>query len=257
MSYSFLQCAYTDIEDAVINHNSTLSSPIDSFAESHILQSAHYRIICDEEMIGYCCIHNGTVLTQFFLIDAYRNVSQELFARAKKMECVQEALVATCDELFLSLAVDCSAEIKKQAYFFQYAGEIAIQSSRTVTYRQATIDDLKLIEEQSEDFFDDSLERQLRECEIYIGFEQQNPVAFGVFERGKILKNHVSIGMFTKPEFRRMNIAKMTLKFLISAALKSELRPIAGCWYYNHLSRKTLEAVGMISNTRYLRISLQ
>jgi hypothetical protein len=30
-------------------------------------------------------------------------------------------------------------------------------------------------------------------------------------------------------------------------------RPIAGCWYYNHLSKKTLEKAGLFSQTRLLK----
>jgi hypothetical protein len=35
------------------------------------------------------------------------------------------------------------------------------------------------------------------------------------------------------------------------------LRPIAGCWYYNDLSRKTLEAAGMTTPTRLLRFEFE
>ena len=69
------------------------------------------------------------------------------------------------------------------------------------------------------------------------------------------MQRHVSIGMYTVPKYRQMNIAKMTLRRLILEALKAQVQPIAGCWYYNHASKKTLEGVGMISNTRHLRIS--
>jgi len=34
------------------------------------------------------------------------------------------------------------------------------------------------------------------------------------------------------------------------------LKPIAGCWYYNPLSKKTLEAVGMITIARGMSAKL-
>ncbi|MFC1735079.1 GNAT family N-acetyltransferase [Candidatus Hydrogenedentota bacterium] len=255
MNYTFQPCEYQDVEATVIAHNTGLISPIDSFAEEHILQAMHYTIACRDSIIGYCSIYKGNVLTQFYLKDTYRHLSQDIFAHAKKLESVNEALVATCDELFLSLSVDCCSAIKKQAYFFQYVRDIDVHVTISPRYRRASLDDMTLIQHHSEDFFDDALEKQIIAREIYIGLDQQTPIAFGVFERGKILRNHVSIGMYTAPKYRRMHIGKMTLKYLINEALNAELQPIAGCSYYNHVSQKTLEGVGMISNTRYLRIA--
>ncbi len=254
MNYTFKPCEYQDVEDTIIAHNTGLISPIDSFAEEHILRAMHYTIVSDDIVIGYCCIHKGKVLTQFYLKDAYRHLGQDIFAHAKQLEYVNEALVATCDEFFLSLSVDCCSAIKKQAYFFQYVRDIDVQTTIFPMYRRATLDDMMLIQQRSEDFFDELLETQIKARGIYIGFDQQTPIAFGVFERGKILQHHVSIGMYTTPKYRRMTIGKMTLKYLINEALNAELQPIAGCWYYNHASKKTLEGVGMISNTRYLRV---
>ncbi len=35
---------------------------------------------------------------------------------------------------------------------------------------------------------------------------------------------------------------------------QKELHPIAGCWYYNHNSKKTLERAGMVTQTRLLKV---
>ena len=34
---------------------------------------------------------------------------------------------------------------------------------------------------------------------------------------------------------------------------RRSLRPVAGCWYYNHRSRRTLQRAGMYSSTRLLK----
>ena len=206
MKYYLQNCLYKEIEDDVVNHYNQLISPIDSFAESHILESKHYRILIDEICVGCFSIHKGKVLTHFHLKDKYKNVSQEVFEKAKRFESVSEALVATCDEAFLSLSLDSYTNMKKQAYFFQYKNDVEIETSISMDYRIANIEDLNMIKENSDDFFGDSLEKQLNNKEIYIGFEEHNPIAFGVFERSRILKNHVSIGMYTKPEYRKMNL---------------------------------------------------
>ncbi len=96
---------------------------------------------------------------------------------------------------------------------------------------------------------------QIKAHEIFIGFENENIVAFGILEKSKIIKEHGCIGMFTNPKYRNMNIGKLTLAFLIDEALKSKLKPVAGCWYLNHFSKRSLEGAGMITDTRYLKIT--
>lgn len=253
MKISLKSCSYSEIEKLVISNNRELSSPIDSFAEMHILKSNHYTILLDDEVIGYCSVYNGKTVTQFYITKEYRAYSQEVFSIVRKVEFVSEALIPTCDEFFLSLGFDNYSNIKKQAYFFQFSHKRDYISALNVQYRLADISDLELIRENSEDFFDETLEKQIKDKEIYIGFDNSKPVAFGIYEKGGILQHCVSIGMYTVPEYRTKGVGKQTLNFLIEEALNKDLNPIAGCWYYNHLSKKTLESVGMISNTRYLR----
>jgi GNAT superfamily N-acetyltransferase len=254
MNINFKSCSYIDIEKSIISNMQQLSSPIDSFAEMHILKSNHYHILGEKDVIGYCCIFGGKTITQFYIEQKYRRHSQDAFASARKMEFVSEALVPTCDEFYLSLGLDNYSNINKQAYFFQFTNKMSFDSTPTIRYKLAEKNDLMLIKDHSDDFFDDTLEKQLTDGEIFIGFEDKRIIAFGVYEKGKILKNNVSIGMYTVPEYRNKGVGKQTLSFLIEEGLKENLKPIAGCWYYNHLSKKNLESVGMISNTRYLRI---
>lgn len=254
MNIDLEKCSYRDIEKVLISNIENLPSPIESFAEMHILKSNHYLILLEKNIVGYFSIHDQKTITQFFMKKEYRNHSQDVFCAMRKMEFVSEALIPTCDDFFFSHGMDNFSSISKQAYFFQYVNKLIFNFSINVRYKLAEITDLELIKENSEDFFDDTLEKQIVDEEIFIGFDNKKVVAFGIFEKGRILKNHVSIGMYTVPEYRQKGVGKQTLSFLIEEGLKNGLEPIAGCWYYNHLSKKTLESVGMISNTRYLRI---
>jgi hypothetical protein len=44
---------------------------------------------------------------------------------------------------------------------------------------------------------------------------------------------------------------------LMAACRDDGIMPLAGCWYYNHASKKTLEAAGMVTATRLLRFEFQ
>ncbi len=64
-----------------------------------------------------------------------------------------------------------------------------------------------------------------------------------------------SIGMFTLESLRSKGIGTSILLGLNDECARLGIHPIAGCWYYNQLSKKTLEKAGMFSPTRLLKIS--
>ena len=255
MEYTFRACEYEEMEARIVAHNEGLPSPIDSFAEDHILEAVPYAIADSHGTIGYCCIHQGKTLTQFHLEPAYRHLGQSIFAQARRLESVQEALVPTCDEFFLSHALDVCSSVAVQAYSFQHVRDVTTEGNGAISYRWATPEDLNVIGKRCDGFFDEGLARQLADGQIAIGFAGETPVAFGVFERARILRDCVSIGMYTVPDRRRQGIAVSTLLHLIREARATGLRPIAGCWVKNDASKRSLERAGMASGTRYLRVS--
>jgi len=95
-----------------------LSSPFDSFLERHIVSSEFYVILDNLIEIGYFAIHKGKLLTQFFIQPSYLRFSQDLFTQVIENHDIKSLFVPTCDELFLSLALDGDFQITKQAYFF-------------------------------------------------------------------------------------------------------------------------------------------
>ena len=64
-----------------------------------------------------------------------------------------------------------------------------------------------------------------------------------------------SCGMFVAELARRQGIGAAIIAYLIERCTKMKLRPVAGCWYYNHNSKKTLEKAGMFTQTGLLKIS--
>ncbi len=93
--------------------------------------------------------------------------------------------------------------------------------------------------------------------QLHAGHIGDELVALGVIERSAMFPGQASIGMFTRESRRQQAIGKSTIVHLRRACHAEGLRPIAGCWYYNNLSRKTLEAAGMTTPTRLLRFEFE
>ena len=58
--------------------------------------------------------------------------------------------------------------------------------------------------------------------------------------------------MFTIEPFRNTGVGTTTIALLMAECSRRGLRPVAGCWYYNHGSKRTLERAA-VTQTRLLR----
>ncbi len=170
------------------------------------------------------------------------------------MEQVRSAFVPTCDEFFLAHALDDYRQLAKQAYFFATPPVVseAVAPDR-YCMRPAVMDDVAVVRQESGDFFE-HLERHIGAGELFVTVQSDEPVGFGILIKSTLYEDVASIGMYTSERFRRTGVGTATIAMLIEECRRRSLRSVAGCWYYNHRSRRTLQRAGMYSPTRLLKI---
>lgn len=253
MNIRIIKCDFEKIKESLLRNINDMKSPFDSFLEDHILKSNHYEILLDSNPIGYFSIFNKHLITQFYLDKPYTYLAQEIFDKVRRYEQVEKAFVYTSDEFFLSHAIDYSKKIDCQAYFFQDSEQAILGEKILIDFRcrVATEKDIELILEKSGDFFDDVV-KHIKRQEIFIGYLKNKVVSFGIIEKSELYNNIGSIGMFTVSQHRQTGIGRNTLLRMKAVCYENGLTPIAGCWYYNHNSKKTLQSAGMFSQTRLL-----
>ena len=120
-------------------------------------------------------------------------------------------------------------------------------------FRTASIRDVEKIREVAGTFFDDnscgfnSLEERIKAKTIFLLKEKKNILGCGIVEPSVYGSGCVLIGMFTNRVHRKKGVAKTIILHLKEWAYHHKMKPVAGCWYYNTLSRKSLESAGMIT----------
>jgi predicted acetyltransferase len=254
MDVQFIPVAFSDIRHAVRDHLTALSSRIDSFLEDHIVGSHHYRIIIAGEEAGFASIRQESLITQFALIEWQKRHGQLVFQQLRKLEQVQAAFVPTCDEFFLAHALDDYRHLAKQAYFFSVGRPAQKrQVIHSLSLRQADQEDLLFIKQQSGDFFE-PVEQYIRAQELFLVHMDNACVGFGLIDKSAVYDDVGSIGMYTIERYRRSGVGTATIQLLIEECDRRGLGVVAGCWYYNHNSKKTLERAGMMTQTRLLKI---
>jgi RimJ/RimL family protein N-acetyltransferase len=89
---------------------------------------------------------------------------------------------------------------------------------------------------------------------VFVTLRDKEPVGFGILVESRLYEDVASIGMYTIERFRQTGVGTATIAMLIAECRRRSLRPVAGCWYYNHRSQRTLQRAGMYSSTRLLKI---
>jgi N-acetylglutamate synthase-like GNAT family acetyltransferase len=251
------ECQIDEIQPLIKEYLQGLTSPFDSFLEEHILASTFYTIQFEMKEVGYYAIHNGQLLTQFYIRRSYQMHLQKMFCQMLECHAVKSLFVSTCDELLLSLAIDKDFTINKQAYFFQDSQtEISVSDVLGAeVFRPANQDDLQQIKQICGDFLD-QYERRIANEEIFTFYRGSVLFGIGVVEKSKLLEGVASIGMFTNMAYRKQGIGRTIILQLRKWCEGQGIKPVSGCWYYNEASKRTLESAGMVTKTRLLKIEV-
>ena len=251
----FAHCKWEEIQGHVEDHVRKHNITVESFWEDHVLKSNHYKIIADNKLAGYFAIHKESMITLFNVFHSIAGQSQEIFARVKRYEQVTNAMVATGDEFFLSHCFDSFSRIEKQAYFAIFTErDMPEEKQKDIRMRLMDIDSDE--PGMFEDFLDgiiDEMRKGADYTEVYTAEHEGDVVGCGVIDYGRIIKDAASIGMYVRPEYRRRGIAANILRQMKSVANSKGCRAFAGCWYYNHNSKKSMESAGAYIKTRLMK----
>lgn len=255
MDIKLIECEWEDISNAVENHFVDNNITVDSYWEDHVMNSNHYKIIYEEKLIGFFAIFNSSFLTLFNMNPEYAKYAQSVFARIKKYEQVTSAFVSTCDEFLLSHAVDDFVKLEKQAYFSIYT-EKDIEDKKTLLLEPVDGNTDESIFKLAHDYFDEDIEKIKKGLDYYKLYKVKHEnvlIGFGVVEYGRVIKKMASVGMYVVEEHRQKGYGGNILKTLQSLVEGEGYIARSGCWYYNHNSKKSMEAAGAYSKTRLLK----
>lgn len=257
IEYKFIKASSDDNKNFFIRYADSLTGIYDHFLESHILDSDMYSIYIDNDKIGYFAVHEDNLITQFYIDKNAIKYAQSVFKQILEEYHIERAFVPTCDELFLSTALDFHRKMNMQAYFCE-ENKNPIYEIKQPKYgrnllRQATENDIATIEELSEGFFDNLKESVLLN-KLYILEENNNILGFGIIEHSDIFIGCKTTGMYTIEKYRQKGVGTSIILLLKDICYEKGFKPISGCWYYNYNSKSTLEGCGYISKTRLLNI---
>lgn len=253
MMFRFQPIEFSPIKPTIVDYYSQLPAHVDSFFENRLLHSAWFQIWFAQTAIGLAAVHDASTIVHFSLHNGYQQYGQLAFEQVKKLATVQAAFVPTNDQWLLSHALDQYRNLHKQAYFFQSNRQVLPEPSSAEQLRLAIEADIASITEHASDLFDQIPER-VAEQQLFCFSVDGELVGFGISEPSQIYQQVASIGMHINQAYRQQGFGMRLIQALIRHCQSQQIQAIAGCWYYNHNSKKTLERAGMYSPIRLLKV---
>jgi len=254
----FCKSTYLQCENLFRKYLLSLSSDYDNYLEDHILASEFYSIIFEQEQIGYFSIHQCSLLTQFYIKHTKLKLAQAAFRQVIQFFHIRWAYVPTCDELFLSLAIEQNKKVEIQSYTFMDT-DLPVEEagySRN-NFKLLPKSEWESANQNSENFFVEMYSDKVKNglmFEIYALYDNHDILGYGLREGQRIFTNCTATGMYTIPCHRQKGVGRSIILFLKQICYGDGKKPIPACWYYNENSKRTLESCGYTSKTRLLKI---
>jgi GNAT superfamily N-acetyltransferase len=250
----FVPVPFAEIRDAVVAHTLALSAPFDDFFETHITEANAYRIEIVGVTAGFATVHGDNALTQFHLHAPYRHMGRAVFQQARLLQQVTHASLPASDSFFLTHALDDYRMLEKQAYFFAQDVDLPAPVSTALTFTPARAADEAMVMAFSGDFLGEETGRVIQKDGLVLVHRAGELIGLGVCLPLILTPQRRGIGMFVAESHRRAGVGTEIIRWLMGRCAANGLQPVAGCWYYNHASRRTLHAAGMAAVNRWLKV---
>lgn len=255
-SFQIVESNHEEAKGIIKAHIDSLAYPLDSWLEDRLLESLIFKLMHNDVCIGY----GGQVketLHFFHVLPGYFRYAPSLLERVVREKEAKRVFVMTQDSLLSALMAEWDFDIERQACWFTACPREEAQTKKAPqgTFRAAVSGDCQRIRNVVGDFFDEpsggysSLEERIGQGTIFVFEDYGAILGCGIVEKGQLCADCWSIGMFVHPDHRKKGVARTILLNLKEQAQLKGFRPVAGCWYYNTLSRKSLESAGMIATS--------
>ncbi len=242
-----------EVDSLVKAHAKSLVFPMDSWLEDQLFSSAVYKLLAGTKCIGYAAQKKQTL--QFFHVrKKYFRYAPALLEKFVAENGIKRVFVITQDAPLCALIAEWEYTKEKHACFFTDGSRKEIPATKTI-FRFAVSADTRSIRKVTGKFFDDtsggfsSLEERIAAGMIFVLEDKKDLLGGGIIEKGMICRDCASIGMFVNRKYRGKGYAPVILIKLKEWCYGNGFKPVAGCWYPNTLSRKSLEAAGMVATS--------
>lgn len=251
---------WEDIKNLYEDYLLELGYRNDGFHNSMLFEGEGYGIYIKSKCIGFCSIgeswSKGRILRGFYIIPIERKKSIEIFNEVLETLKVESVLVVSNDAHYIGLAFEKMNSLKKtfdmQGFNFVYGKPENEPEYNINEIREVGQAEYELMNKCTENQWDGCFENE--KFKFYKIIKNNETLGYGSI--GKMINNkkNVDIGNYTLPKHRGKGVGRSMIINLSKIAISKKLIPVAGCWYENKESMRTLISAGFIPENRIFYI---
>jgi RimJ/RimL family protein N-acetyltransferase len=230
----------------------------DIYLEFQVPDSACYKLIDNNQDVGYFLITSDNVLLEYYLINSYSSKGAEfLTAILNHPEISEKVIEIYCksfDSVFLSSCLTNGFEYSVAGWLYRDFLDVNFPLDSDLTPRYATLADLPFLHQQDDEVFEpkELLESAIVANTIVLFEKDTQIVGCGFITQVHPKWNYYDIGVWVSHNFRKRGYATQILTYHKNYCLSNGLKPICGCSTDNLASQRTLEKAGFISKHRLI-----
>ncbi len=217
--------------------------------------SNKYFIKNNQINIGYIIISTKNILLEFFLINEYIPLCEEIFKLIIEKLLIKKVYCKSFDFLLLKCCITFYKSIKIKGVLFRDIINKNIELPLpNISVRLGDPQDFAKILIFKKDFFECEGEIRyfLENKKLILFFIENEILGCGIFSRTIKNRPDYDIGMVVHPKYRRKGFGAYIINYLKEYCYKNNFRPTCGCAFENIASRRTLEKAGFISKHNLL-----
>lgn len=259
MKYTFCRDNDADKLELLSQYAQRLTGITDDFWEQHILSAQVHRILADGASVGWLTIYDGELATAMELSPEHRTHAREILERAISELGVSSAFAPTCDEGWLTACLDMARTVEPQACLFDGTTALPVRAPEypRACMRRIAPEEFDEVQRASGGFFTgDATCQSLAAGEQYIYALEQagEALGWGIIVPLRSRPQYWACGMITRSDMLRRGIGRSIQLHLADICREHGRTPISGCWYKNHLSRKTIESAGRAMSSLLIKV---
>lgn len=243
-----------------------LTDPMDDMWEIGIIgASNYYKIIIENNEIGYFCLDDQNILLQFFIKDSFQNLSIEIFNHILDQYKIREAYVSTIEPRYLSLCLDAQEQVTVHTLLYKDLNTVNRANPIKESHLNvAEIEALTAILEfhlknigSLGAWVEAYYTKLIEKGQLFLLKLEEEIIGTGEFRPSEQQRPYVNLGVITSQRLRRQGIASHILTYLKELAYQQGLIPICSTTVNNIGSRRAIENAGFFAANRVLKITFK
>lgn len=231
----------------------SLTFPNDDYWEAQLDDCQYWKVLLEEELIGYACVTKRNTLYQFYITPKHLMYGTEFLGEFIKQRKINKAVIGTNNPTCYSLLMHFQKTMEIDGYMFKDMVEVASEEKEG-EFREGKPAELERLvnfqmlamnaAEESRDWFRNYIGSWMQRGDFFV-FEKDKEIVGTLEVRTcDVQTKRACLGMIVGEKFRRKGYGTFLLIKGKEISRARNIKPICSCAQDNVASLKAIERSG-------------